>query len=55
MLLWLWCRLAAAALNPPLAWGPPYAVGMALKKTKDQKKKKKKKDSRVLGNNPTQM
>ena len=31
-LLWLWCRLAAAALIPPLAWEPPYGVGVALKK-----------------------
>ena len=33
-LLWLWCRLAAAALIGPLAWEPPYAVGMALKNPK---------------------
>ena len=26
-LLWLWCRLAAAALIRPLAWEPPYAPG----------------------------
>ena len=31
-LLWLWCRLVAAALIKPLAWGPPYAVGTALNK-----------------------
>ena len=30
-LLWLWHRLAAAVLNPPLAWEPPYAMGTALK------------------------
>ena len=24
-LLWLWCRLAAAAPVQPLAWKPPYA------------------------------
>ena len=36
-LLWLWCRLAAAALIHPLAWEIPYAVGAALKR---QKKKK---------------
>ena len=30
-LLWLWCRLAAAALIQPLAWALPYAVGVALK------------------------
>ena len=33
-LLWLWCRLAAAALNRPLAWEPPCAVGAALKRQK---------------------
>ena len=30
--LWLWCRLAAAALIRPLAWELPYATGVALKK-----------------------
>ena len=30
--LWLWCRLAAVAPICPLAWGPPYAAGAALKK-----------------------
>jgi len=39
-LLWLWCRPSAVALIRPLAWEPPYAVGMALKRTKRQKKKK---------------
>ena len=29
-LLWLWCRPAAVALIQPLAWEPPYAVGVAL-------------------------
>ena len=33
-LLWLWCRLAAAALIGPLAWEPPYAPGTALKSKK---------------------
>ena len=33
----LWCRPAAAALIPPLAWEPPYATGAILK---DKKKKK---------------
>ena len=36
-LLWLWCRPVATALIRPLAWEPPYAVGMALQ---GQKKKK---------------
>ena len=30
-LLWLWCRLAAAARIRPLAWELPYATGVALK------------------------
>ena len=29
-LLWLWCRPAATALIQPLAWEPPYAVGVLL-------------------------
>ena len=34
MLLWLWCRPAAVALTGPLAWEPPYAMGVALKRKK---------------------
>ena len=37
LVLWLWCRPAAVAPIPPLAWELPYAMGMALKR---QKKKK---------------
>ena len=37
-LLWLWCRPVATAPIRPLAWEPPYAMGVALEKTKDQKK-----------------
>ena len=33
-LLWLWRRLAAAALIRPLAWELPYAMGAALKRKK---------------------
>ena len=33
VLLWLWLRSVAAALARPLAWEPPYAAGVALKKT----------------------
>ena len=40
-LLWLWCRLAAAAPFGPLAWEPPYAAGVALKGQKDKEKKKR--------------
>ena len=36
-LLWLWCRLAAVALIGPLAWEPPYAVGVVLKSTHKKK------------------
>ena len=33
----LWRRLAAAALIQPLAWEPPYATGVALKRPKKKK------------------
>ena len=36
-LLWLWCRLAAAAPIQPLVWELPYAMDLALKKTKIKK------------------
>ena len=29
-LLWLWCRLVAAVLIPPLAWELPYATWVWL-------------------------
>ena len=32
LLLWLWHSLAAIALIQPLAWEPPYAMGVALKR-----------------------
>ena len=41
-LLWLWCRPAAVVLIRPLDWVPPYAMGAALKKTKDKTKQNKK-------------
>ena len=41
--LWLWCGPAAVALIGPLAWEPPYTVGVVLEKAERQKKKKKKK------------
>ena len=37
-LLWLWCRLVAAAPTGPLAWEPPCAKGAALEMEKRQKK-----------------
>ena len=39
-LLWLWCRVEAAAPIQPLAWELPYATNIAIK----SKKKKKKND-----------
>ena len=35
-LLWLWHRPAATALIGPLAWEPPYAMGVALKRQKEK-------------------
>ena len=42
-LLWLWRRPVATAPIRPLDWESPYAVGMALEKTKRKKKKIKNK------------
>ena len=38
-LLWLWHRPAAAAPIGPLAWEPPYAASVALKRQKKKKKR----------------
>ena len=43
-LLWLLHRLAASASIRPLAWEPPRALGVALKKEKKEKKKEKGKE-----------
>ena len=40
-LLWLWCSPAATALIRPLAWEPPYATNVAIKKAKKKKKDQK--------------
>ena len=40
-LLWLWRRPAVVAPIRPLAWEPPYAVGVALKRQKKKKYKNK--------------
>ena len=37
LVLWLWCMLAVAALIWPLAWEPPYARGVALKRPKKER------------------
>ena len=51
-LLWLWCRPAATAQIPPLAWEPPCAMGMVLEKTDKTKQKKRPNELKVvpLGN-----
>ena len=35
--LWLWCSPVAVALIRPLAWEPPYAMSVALKKYKKER------------------
>ena len=40
-LLWLWCKPVATAPIRPLAWELPYAMSLALEKTKRQKTKQK--------------
>ena len=37
-LLWLWRRLAAAALTGPLAWERPYMTSVALKRPSPAKR-----------------
>ena len=39
-LLWLRCRAAAVAWIKPLAWEPPYAAGVALKRQRDKQTNK---------------
>ena len=41
VLLWLWHKPAATALIRPLAWEPPYAMDVALKKEKRHTQKKR--------------
>ena len=38
---WLWFGPAAAAPIRPLAWEPPYALSVALKRPKKKKEKEK--------------
>ena len=42
--LWLWRRLAATAPIQPLAWEPPYAAHVALKRKNKTKQKKPRKE-----------
>ena len=39
VLLWLWCRPAAAAAIQTPAWELPYATGAAIKRQKKKKRK----------------
>ena len=48
MLLWLWRRLAAAALMHPVAWELLFAAGMAIKK-KEKKPSQGLSSSKSLG------
>ena len=54
-LLWLWCKLAATALIRPLAWEPPYATDVALKRQKTKKKKKENNGGYYFGAQPLDM
>ena len=40
LLLWPWCRLADVPSIRLLAWEPPHAKGVALKKEKERKRNK---------------
>ena len=51
VLLWLWYRLAAAAVIQPLAWELP-CVAIKRQKRKKEKKKKKKKIFESTSNHP---
>ena len=46
-MLQLWCRPAAVALIPPLAWELPYAAGTALKSKKQTNKQTNKQKIRM--------
>ena len=46
--LWLWRRPSAIAPIGPLAWEPPCAAGVALKRPKKKRKKKKEKEKQLL-------
>ena len=48
VLMWLWCKLAAAAPIGPLTWELPYAMGAALKTKKKKKKNTKDRTSRFI-------
>ena len=47
-LLWLWRRPVTTAPFQPLAWEPPYAVGVAQEIEKKKKKKERKENYRPV-------
>ena len=51
VLLWLWRRPVATALIQPLAWEPPYASDLALKRQKQTNKNKKSKTEKKQNGN----
>ena len=54
VLLWLWCRLAATAQIGPLAWEPPYPLGVALERQKQQQQQQKPKTNNLPKKTPRQ-
>ena len=46
-LLWLWPKLATAALILPLAYELPYVADAALKRKKERKKKSERKSIKI--------
>ena len=44
--LWLWRRVAAAALIRPLAWEPPYATCSPKKPKKERERKRERERER---------
>ena len=47
-MLWLWRRTVATAPIGPLAWEPPYAMGVAQRNSKKTGKKKKRRDKEAV-------
>ena len=45
-LVLLWRRPAATALIQPLAWEPPYALGLAERKERERERKDRRKGER---------
>ena len=50
--VWLWHSPAATARIRPLAWEPPFATDVALKRPKKKKKEKKRKQRKKKQSKP---